>query len=42
MERVIGQGRDILWKKGWGWSEGSSFPVGAKKLQEEGEDIDNV
>lgn len=27
---------------GRGWGEGSSFPVGAKKLQEEGEDIDNV
>lgn len=25
-----------------GGGEGSSFPVGAKKLQEEGKDIDNV
>lgn len=40
-ERVTGQGRGILWRRA-GVGEGSSFPVGAKKLQEEGEDIDNV
>lgn len=39
--RVKGQGRGILWRK-MGVGESSSIPVGAKKLQEEGEDIDNV
>lgn len=34
-----GKGHSL--EKGGG-GEGSSFPVGAKKLQEEGEDIDNV
>lgn len=35
--------REGAFSGGAGWDvEGSSFPVGAKKLQEEGEDIDDV